>query len=259
LGSSGWHIVLACRNEEAGRQVAAEIAAAGGGRATVMSLDVSDPGSVRRFAAAMQAHGSPVHLLINNAGAIFSERRTDSSGVELTFATNVLGYHRVTDALLPLLRQSPGARIVNVASTYAFGLDLDDLQFERRPYDAMAAYAQSKACTRLLTYALARRVGDDGITCNAVAPGLMLDTDLYRRLPPEVRTQLEQYDGRTIQEGADTPLWLATSPELDQVTGEFFEQRTRVACEFRDTETEERLWRACETRSDSALRAGGAR
>jgi NAD(P)-dependent dehydrogenase (short-subunit alcohol dehydrogenase family) len=85
---------------------------------------------------------------------------------------------------LEALKAGRPSRVVNVASTFAGDLDLDDLQFEHRPYDGMSAYAQSKACDRMLTWAFARRLLGDSVTVNAVAPGLVLDTSLYRHLPP---------------------------------------------------------------------------
>jgi NAD(P)-dependent dehydrogenase (short-subunit alcohol dehydrogenase family) len=195
-------------------------------------------------------------VLINNAGAIFPDRRSGPAGAELTFGTNVLGYHLLTAALLPALRRADSARIVNVASTFAFGLDLDDLHFESRPYDGMTAYAQSKACDRLLTYVLARRLSEDGITCNALAPGLMLATELYRRLPASTRHQLEEYESVSVPEGADTAVWLATGAELDGVSGRFFERRTEVDCEFRGEGAEERVWDECERLARRTATAG---
>ncbi len=135
---------------------------------------------------------------------------------------------------------------MNVASTFAGEVDLDDLQFQRRPYDGMAAYAQSKACDRMLTWAFARRVGGDSVTVNAMAPGLMLGTRLYRDLPPEVLRSLQELGSRRVAEGAETAVWLASSPELEGVTGRFFEQGTEIPCQFRDEEAEEGLWRRCE-------------
>ena len=175
-------------------------------------------------------------------------RQTSVDGIELTFATNVLGYFLVTRELLDVLRTSTPARIVNVASTFAGNLDLDDLGFERRPYDSMKAYQQSKACNRLLTWALARRLTGTGVTANAMAPGLVF-TGLYRDTPAPLRALLRVvavFRGRSVAQGADTAVWLASSPDLESVTGRFYELRQERACEFRDEALEERLWTACE-------------
>jgi NAD(P)-dependent dehydrogenase (short-subunit alcohol dehydrogenase family) len=180
-------------------------------------------------------------VLVNNAGVLLPTRKTSVDGIELTLATNVLGYYLVTTELLDGLRAGAPSRVVNVASTFAGDLDLDDLQFERRPYDGMAAYAQSKACDRMLTWAFARRVQGTAVTVNAMAPGLVLGTSLYRHLTPAAKRGLEQYGSRSLAEGAETAVWLASSPELNGVTGRFFEQGTEIPCQFRDEEVEERL------------------
>ena len=110
----------------------------------------------------------------------------------------------------------------------------------------MTAYAQSKACDRMLTWAFARRLEGESVTVNAVTPGLVLDTSLYRHLPPEAKRDLEQYGSRTVAAGAETAVWLASSPELGGVTGRFFEQRTEIPCQFRGEDAEERLWQSRE-------------
>jgi NAD(P)-dependent dehydrogenase (short-subunit alcohol dehydrogenase family) len=175
-------------------------------------------------------------------------RTTSVDGIELTFATNVLGYFLLTRELLDVLKASAPARIVNVASTFAGNLDLDDVQFERRPYDPVRAYRQSKACNRLWTWALARRLAGTGVTANAMAPGLVF-TGLYRDAAPPLRLLLRVmavFRGRSVKQGADTAVWLAQSPDLAKVTGRFYELRQERPCEFRDEAVEERLWTACE-------------
>lgn len=247
LASLGAEVVLACRDRPRGERVAADInAEAGTQRAAVMTVDLSDPRSIRTLARDYRRRYGSLDVLVNNAGVLLPDRHTSLDGVELTFATNVLGCYLVTTELLDALEAGAPARVVNVASSFAYALDLDDLQFERRPYDAMAAYAQSKACDRMLTWALARRLPAESVTVNAMAPGLVLGTDLYRHLPDEARRDLERYGSRSITDGADTAVWLASSPELDGVTGTFFEQRSEVPCEFRDDASEERLWQTCE-------------
>ena len=187
-------------------------------------------------------------MVVNNAGVSGGAlpRSVNAEGIELTFATNVLGYYRLSLLLLPRLRASAPARIVNVASTFASDLDLDDLQFQRRPYESMKAYAQSKACDRLLSWALARRLAGSGVTVNAMAPGLIVDTGLYRNTPPETMARLRQRGGRTPAEGADTAVWLASSHEVEGKNGAFFENRKEIPCSFRGQDAEERLWGICE-------------
>lgn len=247
LASLGAQVVLACRDRPRGEQVAADVnAKAGAKRAAVMTVDTSDQSSIRAFVDDYRDTYASLDVLVNNAGVLLPTRKTSIDDVELTFATNVLGYYLATAELLDALKAGPPSRVVNVASTFASDLDLDDLQFERRRYDGITAYAQSKACDRMLTWAFARRLQEESVTVNAMAPGLVLDTSLYRHLPPAAKRDLEQYGSRSVSEGADTVVWLASSAELDGVTGRFFEQRTEIHCQFRDEDAEERLWQTCE-------------
>ena len=189
-------------------------------------------------------------MLINNAAVSRGSQPLSKNvdGIEVTFATNVIGYFLTSSLMLPRLRESAPARIVNVASTFASDLDLDDLQFQRRPYDSMKAYAQSKACDRLLTWALARRLAGSGVTANAMAPGLIVDTGLYRSMAPDVMARLrERGGGRAPSDGADTAVWLASSPDVEGVTGKLFENRKEIPCSFRNQDAEERLWSICES------------
>ena len=251
FSTSGADVVLACRDVERGQQTAQEICATTGAtEPSVMVIDTSSPTSIRQFAHEYRQRYGTVDVLVNNAGVLRPEREVTVDGYELTFATNVLGYHLLTHELEEALRANTSARVINVASTYASVVDLDDLQCERRPYDGMRAYAQSKACDRMLTWAFARRLQPDGVTVNAVAPGLVLETALYRDLPAEIRHYLERQPSRTIAEGADSAVWLATSPEVASVTGRFYDQRTEVDCQFRDVDAEEKLWALCQAMVD---------
>jgi NAD(P)-dependent dehydrogenase (short-subunit alcohol dehydrogenase family) len=247
LASLGAHVVLGCRDRLRGKQVAADInAKAGEERAAVMTVDTSDQSSIRAFAGEYRDTYGSLDVLVNNAGVLVPDRKTSVDDIELTFATNVLGYYLVTTELLDVLKAGAPSRVVNVASTFAFDVDLEDLQFERRPYDGMTAYAQSKACDRMLTWAFARRLQGGPVTVNAMAPGLVLGTSLYRHLPPEAKRDLEQYGSRSVSEGAETAIWLASAPELEGVTGRFFERGAEIPCQYRDQDAEERLWQVCE-------------
>jgi NAD(P)-dependent dehydrogenase (short-subunit alcohol dehydrogenase family) len=151
----------------------------------------------------------------------------------------------VTCGLLDHFNAGGAARIVVVASAFAGDVDLTDLEFNRRAYDGLLAYRQSKACDRLWSWAIARRLQPRGITVNAMTPGWVPDTELSRNLLPEVR-QARSRPGRSVVQGADTAVWLATSPEVAGVTARFYADRRDTPCEFRDHDTEERLWRICE-------------
>ena len=250
LANLGAELILGCRDVKKGKQMAGEIAnRTGSSDLLVMQLDTSSQQSIREFARGLRQKFRRLDVLINNAGGNrgILPKVKSADGVELTFATNVLGYFLLTQELLVLLKKSASARIVNVASTYAGDLDLDDLQFERRRYDSFKAYSQSKACDRMLTWALARRLDGSGVTVNAMAPGLIAETGLYRNAAPELVNRLRQYGaGRTSAQGADTAVWLAISPDVAGINGKFFEDRKVIRCEFRNKRAEEKLWDICE-------------
>jgi len=250
LARLGAPLVLGCRDTAAGERAAAELAREpGAGPLEVLPVDVASPASIQEFAGRVVAAHPRVHVLVNNAAVSRGTNPWSKSaeGIEITFATNVLGYYRVIQALLPALTAAAPARVVNVASTFASDLDLDDLEFQRRPWDAMKAYAQSKACDRLLTWAWSRRLEGTRVTANAMAPGLIVDTGLYRHTPAEVKDRLRQRSSRTPADGADTAVWLASEPGLEGVSGKLFENRKEIPCSFRGREAEERLWSICES------------
>jgi NAD(P)-dependent dehydrogenase (short-subunit alcohol dehydrogenase family) len=249
LGSLGAHLVLACRNTDLGKKTALEISGKTGNTAIeVMNIDTSSRTSIISFVEQFTEKYSRLDVLVNNAGINTGDngKQFNENNIELTFATNVLGYFLLTRELTDALKAAAPSRIVNVASQFASDLDLDDLQFVRRLYDPIKAYAQSKACDRLLTWAFARRLEDSGVTANAMAPGLVTETGLYRNTPSEFMAGLRQRGGRTVAQGADTAVWLASSDEVQGVNGKLFELRKEVHCGFRNTEAEEKLWDICE-------------
>jgi retinol dehydrogenase-12/retinol dehydrogenase-13 len=251
LARLGAGLVLGCRDTAKGKALADELRGVSGGcTVTVIPVDLASRTSIEEFARRVLEGNARLDVLINNAGVSGGSqpRSTNADGIELTFATNVLGYYMTCLRLLPRLRENTAARIVNVASTFASDLEMEDLQFKRRPFESMKAYAQSKACDRLLTWALARRLEGSSVTANAMAPGLVVDTGLYRHAPPEVMTRLrERGGGRTPADGADTAVWLASSAEVEGVTGKLFENRKEIPCSFRNRDVEERLWGICES------------
>jgi NAD(P)-dependent dehydrogenase (short-subunit alcohol dehydrogenase family) len=247
LAALGADLILACRDVARGEHTAEEIrATTDAGAITVLQVDTSNQRSIRDFARVLHGSFDRLDVLVNNAGLAQGERRTSVDGIELTFATNVLGYFLVTRELLDLLRSSAPARIVNVASAFAGELDLQDLQFVRRGYDGLKAYAQSKACNRLLTWALARRLEGSGVTATTYAPGFVAGTELSRDLPPAVKAAYSTRTGRTAEQGADTAVWLASSPAVEGMNGRFFMDRRELPCDLRNERTEEALWAECE-------------
>lgn len=250
LAALGAELILGCRDVKKGNQVAAEITRKfDSAKVAVMQVDTSSQESIREFAREFRRKYRRLDVLINNAALNRGTLpKVDSvDGIELTFATNVVGYFLLTQELLDLLKKSAPARIINVASTYASDLDLDDLQFDRRKFESFKAYAQSKACDRLLTWALVRRLEGTGVTVNAMTPGLITETGLYRNAETQLVERLTQYSGgRTSAQGAETAVWLASDPGMQNVSGKFFEDREELPCEFRNKKNEEKLWHICE-------------
>jgi NAD(P)-dependent dehydrogenase (short-subunit alcohol dehydrogenase family) len=246
----GARVILACRNPARGEAARAEIAADTGSRALDLHLvDFSEQASIRAFASEVLASYDDLHVLVNNAGLWSATRRHTPEGLELTWATNALGYFLTTRLLLDRLIDSGSARIVNVASNLARDLDLDDLGFERRPYSGVLAYAQSKQANRMLTWALARRLQGTGVTANAVHPG-GVRTGIFRKGGTGVRGWLVANAARLVgmspRRGADTALWLASSPDVEGKSGLYYFKRKVQVCPFRDEAREERLWARCE-------------
>ena len=239
LARSGFRVVLACRDrakgEAARNTIASEISDS---HVETLVVDLASQSSIRSAGQEYSRKHDVLDVLVNNAGMSSPTRRESPEGIELTFATNVLGYHLLTGQLLALLRRAPAARVINTASMMAYGLDLDDVNFKRRRYDASTAYAQSKQADRMLTWALARRLEGTSVTANALHPGVV-NTALLRSFAPG-------YSGITPAEGADTAIWLATSPEVAGVSGRLWVRRRETRCEFRGRENEEALWVLCE-------------
>jgi retinol dehydrogenase-13 len=236
LARVGFRVALACRDRAKGEAARKTIASeTRNPDIELLAVDLASQSSIR--AAARQTHDA-LDVLVNNAGTSSAKRRESPDGVELTFATNVLGYHLLTGQLLELLRRAPSARVINTASMMAYGLELDDVNFKRRRYDASTAYAQSKQADRMLTWALARRLAGTSVTANAFHPGAV-NTALLRALAPG-------FSGITPAEGADTAIWLATSPNMEGVSGKLWVRRRETSCEFRGHDNEEALWSLCD-------------
>ena len=248
LARLGAHVVLACRSRQRGEQARRAIAGeTNGAQPELRVVDLSSRRSTREFAQTFAADHPRLDVLVNNAGTWSARRRETSEGVELTWATNMLGYFQLTELLLDRLKASAPSRIVNVASLLARDLDLDDVEFKRRRYRGVDAYAQSKQANRMWTWALARRLEGVGVTANALHPGTV-STPLFAKgggllaLAAGVWARLF---GRSVREGADTVVWLAASPEAGSEHGKLWIDRRAVRCRYRHEEQEESLWGLC--------------
>jgi retinol dehydrogenase-14 len=249
LAGLGARVVMAVRDPEKGERVRREIVGASWGlELDVLRVDLARQDSIRAFARDVLARYPKIDVVVNNAGTWSERKKKSPDGIELTWATNVLGGFLLTNLVLPAVRAAGRARVINVASRLARGLDLSDVQFERRRYTGQAAYAQSKQANRMLTWALARRLAGSEVTANALTPGFVA-TGIFAQGGGPLGLALWLYSrvaAKKPAEGADTLVWLAASPEVEERTGLFWAHRQEQDCRFRDEAAEEELWRLCE-------------
>lgn len=251
LAVRGAHVILVGHHQARGEQARERIAeAAGDDAARFFLADLSAQEQVRQLAREVRDHYTHLDVLVNNVGALFMERQETVDGIEMTFALNHLSYFLLTGLLLDVVKDSAPARIVNVASdTHRYvEMDFEDLQSEKG-YRGFRAYARSKLANLLFTHELARRLEGSEVTVNALHPGFV-NSDFYRRLGilGWLITPFASLFGKSAREGAETPIYLASSPDVAGVSGAYF-----IDCEptppspaSRDEETARRLWRVSE-------------
>lgn len=180
----------------------------------------------------------PLDVLINDAGTTPRQREETPEGIEMQWATNVLGYFWMIKYFTPHLEKSAPSRIVNVASYWAGDMDMNDLEFKSRHYNNDTAYRQSKQANRMLSVAFAERLKPKGITVNVCHPGDVQST---------LASNLGYGGHETPEQGAATPVWLATSDEVEGITGKYFEHLRESSCSFsRDKEKVEKLFQICD-------------
>jgi retinol dehydrogenase 14 len=252
LARLGAEVMVVARDPARGQATVAEIqAATGNPRVGLLLADLASQASIRRAAEEYRREHDRPHVLVNNAGGYWATRHVTVDGLELTFALNHLAYFLLTNLLLDLLRASAPSRIVNVTSSaQALGnIHFDDLQFERR-YRGQPAYNQSKLANVLFTYELARRLEGSGVTVNCAAPGVTRTNFGRDDSGPVMRllTPLGRPFIRSPEQGADTPLYLAASPDVEGVTGRYYASRRarRSSRRSYDPELARRLWRVSE-------------
>jgi NAD(P)-dependent dehydrogenase (short-subunit alcohol dehydrogenase family) len=234
LAGMGADVVVTARDPAKGEATRGELAAGARGTIAVLPLDVADLASVRAFAEACRARHGRLDVLVNNAGAWFTDRRESPDGYELTFATNVLGPYLLTELLLDTLRAADRARVVNVVSSLTGDYDPTDLQFTRRRFDGYKAYTQSKQALTMLTWGLAARLAGSTVTANTAAPGFVRTG--FNRNARGPRAAMIGLSARlfavSAAKGADTPLWVASAPELATVNGQAFAGRKARPAKF---------------------------
>ncbi len=251
LASRGAAVVMVCRDKERGEAARARIAKrVPEASIDLLIADLSSQAEIRRLAAQLIDRYARLDVLVNNAGVFLGSRRETADGLEATFAINHLAYFQLTNLLLPLLKASAPSRIVNVSSNAHDGarLDLSDLNSASR-YNGMRAYRNSKLANLLFTYELARRLEGSGVTANALHPGVV-GTRIGRASPLAARLFfiLAKPVLLSPRKGAATTLYLATSPEVEGISGKYFMKRAprETTPVSHDRELAEELWRISE-------------
>jgi NAD(P)-dependent dehydrogenase (short-subunit alcohol dehydrogenase family) len=251
LARKGAHVVIVGRDEARTRETAAWVAKeSGNAQVDFLVADLSSQAEVRRLAAAFDSRYPRLDVLVNNAGAIFMKRELTVDGFERTWALNHLAEFLLTRLLLDKLAASAPARIVNVSSDAhtAGAITFDNLQGERK-YGGMRAYAQSKLANILFTFALARRLTGKGVTANCLHPGVVA-TGFGHNTPGLVNTVLNLARPflLTAEKGAATSIYLASSPEVADVSGKYFVKCKPAAPskQSADVALQERLWELSE-------------
>lgn len=255
LAGMGARLVLVARDKARGEATLARLAAQTPGvRHSIHYADLSRLAQMKQVAAAIAAAEPRIDVLINNAGALFNHRRVTEDGLELTFALNHMAYFVLTHGLRDRLLASAPARVVNTSSdAHRRGrLDFDDLQ-SAKDYSGFSVYGRSKLCNILYTRELARRTAGTGVTANCLHPGFV-DTRFGDESGGAFSyvVRVAKMAAISPEKGAETIVYLASSPDVASVSGSYFYQcrpakPTRAA---QDEDAARRLW------SESAKLAG---
>jgi len=258
LAKAGAKLLIHGRDAARAKALSDEIVRAGGSAPVFYQADLASLAETRSLAERVIADNKRLDVFISNAGIGSQnegpQRQESRDGHELRFAANYLSGFLLAHLSLPLLKASAPSRIVNVASQLARDLDLEDVEFRRRSYSGVSAYAQSKQADRMLTWALARRLEGTAVTANAMHPG-GVNTPLFSKgggLLAMAASAFSKMAGKTPEEGADTVVWLATSPDVEGQSGTFWIDRHAVPCRFHDPAAEERLWTLCASMTRAA-------
>jgi retinol dehydrogenase-14 len=254
LARMGATVVMVCRDAARGESALSEIKhKTGNNSIDLLVADLSSQKEIHRLADEYCSKYQHLHVLINNAGVYYTKRHVTVDGLEAMFAINYLARFLLTNLLLDIIKSSAPARIINVAGAYhAKGMiDFDDLQGEKN-FDGQRANHQSKLADVLFTYELVRRLEGTGVTANCLHPGMvatdLIDKDndfpvffkyLYKLSKPLMKSPAK---------GAQTSIYLASSPEVEGVTGQYFVNKKIAdsSPESHDTQLAQRLWEVSE-------------
>ncbi|MCX8534157.1 SDR family NAD(P)-dependent oxidoreductase [Chryseobacterium luquanense] len=232
LTSAGATVIVPARDAEKAKNNLAGIA-----NVELETMDLMDPVSIDSFAEKFMSSERPLHLLINNAGIMWVPLQRDSRGYESQLSTNHLGHFQLTSKLWKALVKADGARVINVSSWghHYSKFNFEDPNFEKREYESLMGYGQSKTANILFSVELDNRGKDYGVRAYSLHPGAIVETDLKRHLTDEQLSALGVYDEKgavvrdalkglkTISQGASTTVWAATSQDLNEIGGVYCE------------------------------------
>jgi NAD(P)-dependent dehydrogenase (short-subunit alcohol dehydrogenase family) len=253
LAALGARVVLVGRSASKCEATAAMIRqATGSSTVDYLVADLSSQAEVRRLADEVKARCPRLDVLINNAGAMFSPRRETVDGIEMTWALNHMGYFLLTELLLDTLKASAPSRIVSVASDahrMISGIHFDDVE-SKKSYNALNAYSQSKLANILFTRELAHRLEGSGVTANCLHPGFVATNfTTGKGLIFRIFQIGAKFLAISPEDGAKTTIYLASSPEVEKVTGQYFAKckQAKPTAAASDDEAAKRLWALSET------------
>lgn len=254
LAETGAEVVLVCRTQSRAEASAEAIRAKLGRevRLTPMAADLSVQAEIRRLAADIHNRYGHIDVLLNNAGAVFSKFQTSADGIEMTMAVNHFNYFLLTNLLLPLLKNAPEGRIINVTSNSHYFGNIDVASFTtRRNYHLLKAYAQSKLANLLFTAELARRLEGANVTVNAVSPG-RVNTEIGSRNQPMfvrfVWSTLNHLNSVSVEKGAAMQVSAALDEQWRGVTGKYLEKNRlrKPSSKAQNKQLAATLWEASE-------------
>ncbi len=247
LARMGATIVMVCRDRKKGEHALIDIKTKSGNDSIELLLaDLGSFNSVRQLAEEFEAKHDRLHVLVNNAGLFRFRRSPTVDGFETTFQVNYLSHFLLTNLLLEVLKRSAPSRIISISSVAHYGghIDFERLQSGGSPA-GWTAYSQSKLAQVLFTYELARRLQGTGVTANCLHPGAVA-TNIWGNAagPAGFLTKVVRLFLLSPQKGAETPVFLASSPEVEGLSGQYFErkQSKRTSTESYDEGVAQRLW-----------------
>jgi NAD(P)-dependent dehydrogenase (short-subunit alcohol dehydrogenase family) len=248
LARLGAIIVLPVRNLELAEKVKQEIIEkTGNTNIDIMPCDMVSFVSIMSFAKAFIAKYDRLHILVNNAGIMERSRKVSRDGIELVFAVNHLAPFLLTTLLLETIKASAPSRIVNVASEAHKGgnLDFNDIEMKKQ-FNGWKAYSQSKLANILFTRKLSSMLIGTGVTANSLHPGVVA-TNIFTMIPPFLRPITKMFM-LTPAQGAETTIYLASSPEVENITGEYFNKKkvALTSAKAQSADLADRLWKVSE-------------